>query len=184
MDLNELLNGIAPGAYLEIFMQNGDGECGILKSIDEDGKALVLNSFESGDDKAIAIDQIALIRDVSGEDEEIPKKSIKEQIQEIPMGKYLMVWGNFGRAINETCEQGKLTQVGDTFFNLTSTTYPDRVESVSYDKVTSIDTSRERSGALGSVQTPDLRNVGGTWYRGNTEVGSPGYEQKKAAGQL
>ncbi|MES2740042.1 MAG: hypothetical protein V4754_03705, partial [Pseudomonadota bacterium] len=46
----------------------------------------------------------------------------------------------------------------------------DRDVVVSIDKVSYIDASRSGSGALGSVQSADLRRVGNDWYRGDQKL--------------
>lgn len=98
-------------------------------------------------------------------------ESIKQQLENTPIGTYLMAHGHFGNSINATIEQGTLKNI-DWAHNsmvLHSTNY-DRDHTVDIGKVTYIDDSRTGSGALGSVQAPDLRRVGNDWYRGDVKV--------------
>jgi hypothetical protein len=52
---------------------------------------------------------------------------------------------------------------------LHSTTY-DKDRTVPLDKIQSIEDHHTGSGASGPVQTPDLRQVGNDWYRGDQKI--------------
>lgn len=98
------------------------------------------------------------------------EQQIRRQLMQIQTGKYLMIYVPYGSS-SYTIEQGTLTSVdwNKGTVLLHSTTY-DRDTTVSFDRIQSIDESRSGSGALGSVQTADLRRVGSDWYRGNTKL--------------
>lgn len=107
-----------------------------------------------------------------------PPKSIDEQVKEIPIGKYTLIWLRKKSAGgNPLAEQGKLKSVDEKkrSLELASTAYPGQTYTVAFDNIEEIDLSRERSGALGPAQTPDLRFVGGgigggVWMRGSEIV--------------
>ena len=96
-------------------------------------------------------------------------QDLKEQLTHIPKGKYLMIYGRWGNAINHTIEQGELMNVNwdrDTV-ELHSTVYGNDF-TVDMSKAFSIDESRSGSGARGSVQSPDWKqNSQGDWYKGD-----------------
>ena len=97
------------------------------------------------------------------------KEQIRRQLLQIQTGKYLMIYLPYGT--NYVIEQGALKSIdwnSDTVL-LHNTVYNCDV-SVSIDKIQSVDESRSGSGALGSVQTADLRLVGDDWYRGNQKL--------------
>lgn len=97
---------------------------------------------------------------------------IKQQLANIPIGKYLMLSGYFIGSMNHTIEQGTLQSIDwdNGTVVLHSLNY-DRDNIVDINKILSIDESRSGSGALGSVQEPDLREVSpGVWYRGDKKV--------------
>ena len=98
-------------------------------------------------------------------------QSIAQQLENIPIGTYLMLTGHYGNAINPTIEQGKLKSldVKNNTVVLHNTVY-DREVTVKIDQILSIDASRSGSGARGSVQQADLRRVGNDWYRGNKKL--------------
>ncbi|ATQ74633.1 hypothetical protein CR152_08940 [Massilia violaceinigra] len=97
--------------------------------------------------------------------------SIKQQLENTPIGTYLMAHGHFGGSINATIEQGTLKSIdwANGTMVLHSTTY-NRDHTVDIGKVSYIDDSRSGPGALGSAQAPDLRQVGNDWYRGDVKV--------------
>jgi len=102
---------------------------------------------------------------------------IKQQLENTPLGTYLMIWGNYGNATNATIEQGELKSVDSANGTvvLHSTNY-DKDKTVRMDQMTSIDASRSGSGALGPAQTPDWRqNAQGDWSRdlGNGKIQRP-----------
>lgn len=95
-------------------------------------------------------------------------QSLKDQLAHIPKGKYLMIYGHWGNAINHTIEQGELLEVDfekDTVV-LHNTVYDNNI-TVDMTKAFSIDESRSGSGALGSVLEPDWKmNHKGEWFKG------------------
>ncbi|WEF35267.1 hypothetical protein [Pseudoduganella chitinolytica] len=97
------------------------------------------------------------------------KEQIRRQLLQIQTGKYLMIYLPYGS--NYVIKQGQLKSIdwnaGTVLLH--STTYNHEI-SVSIEKITSVDESRSRSGALGAVQVADLRKVGNDWYRGNTKI--------------
>ncbi|NHZ97613.1 hypothetical protein [Massilia sp. CCM 8734] len=98
------------------------------------------------------------------------KEQIRRQLLQIQKGKYLMIYLPYG-ASNFRIEQGTLTSVDwNKGTVLLHNTVYSRDETVAIDNIQSIDESRSGSGALGSVQTADLRLVGSDWYRGNTKL--------------
>ncbi|CUI08962.1 hypothetical protein BN2497_12701 [Janthinobacterium sp. CG23_2] len=98
------------------------------------------------------------------------KEQIRRQLLQIQNGKYLMIYVPYGSS-RYRIEQGTLTKVdwNNGTVLLHSTVY-NRDNTVAIDNIQSIDESRSGSGALGSVQTADLRLVGNDWYRGNTKL--------------
>jgi hypothetical protein len=98
------------------------------------------------------------------------KEQIRRQLLQIQSGKYLMIYMPYGSS-SYTIEQGTLTSVdwNNGSVLLRNTVY-NRDVTVTLDKIQSIDESRSGSGALGSVQTADLRRVGSDWYRGSTKL--------------
>ena len=99
-------------------------------------------------------------------------EQIKQQLGAIPTNTYLRVWGKFNAyTSNATCEQGLLKSIdwANGTMVLHSTTY-DRDDTVQLDKIQSIEDHHTGSGASGPVQTPDLRQVGNDWYRGDQKI--------------
>ncbi|MFB9242832.1 hypothetical protein IV454_20855 [Massilia antarctica] len=98
------------------------------------------------------------------------QEQIRRQLLQIQKGKYLMIYVPYGSS-SYTIEQGTLTSVdwNNGTVLLHNTVY-NRDTTVAIDNIQSIDESRSGSGALGSVQTADLRLVGNDWYRGNTKL--------------
>lgn len=111
--------------------------------------------------RLISFDQIEIIEPLK-EEPELHIETIDDQLKRIPMGKYLMVWGDFGSSINETCEQGELKSIdwNQRTILLRSRVYEGREDTVYIDKINSIDESREGSGAQGETVAPD-------WYKGD-----------------
>ncbi|WP_432719628.1 hypothetical protein R0381_000233 [Jeongeupia wiesaeckerbachi] len=98
-------------------------------------------------------------------------KAIRQQLSSIKLGTYLRATGKYGNAINPTIEQGELKSVDfdKGILVLHSTVYGNDI-SVQIDKIISIDDTHTGSGASGPAQTPDLRQVGSDWYRGDQKV--------------
>jgi hypothetical protein len=98
------------------------------------------------------------------------KEQIRRQLLQIQKGKYLMIYLPYGSS-SYIIEQGTLTSVdwNNGTVLLHNTVY-NRDTTVSIDNIQSIDESRSGSGALGSVQTADLRLVGSDWYRGSVKL--------------
>ena len=86
--------------------------------------------------------------------------SIKQQLQDIPLGTYLMAHGDFDNSTNQTIVQGTLKSfdLAKGTMVLHSTNY-DRDRTVELSKVAYIDDKRTGSGALGSAQAPDAKQV-------------------------
>ncbi len=104
-------------------------------------------------------------------------EAIKQQLENTPIGTYLMIWGRYGNAINPTIEQGQLKSVDSKNGTvvLHSMVY-DRDQTVRMDQMSSIDDSRSGPGARGPAQTPDWRqDVQGNWSRdlGNGHIQKP-----------
>ena len=98
------------------------------------------------------------------------KEQIRRQLLQIQKGKCLMIYLPYGSS-NFTIEQGALTSVDwNSGTVLLRNTVYGRDTTVSIDNIQSIDESRSGSGALGSVQTADLRLVGSDWYRGSEKL--------------
>ncbi|WP_248798188.1 hypothetical protein [Pseudomonas sp. MWU13-2105] len=80
-----------------------------------------------------------------------------EELNNIPTGEYLRIWGQFPGAMSPQCIQGKLrnvdTQAGKAF--LESTTYSGQINEVPIGGFTSIQRGYTGSGASGPVQKPD-----------------------------
>ncbi|UGQ26422.1 hypothetical protein [Acinetobacter calcoaceticus] len=108
--------------------------------------------------RLISFDQIEMLEPL---EEEPYIETIDDQLKRIPMGKYLMVWGHFVTSMNQTCEQGELKSIdwNQRTILLRSRVYEGREDTVYIDKISSIDESREGSGARGPAVAPD-------WYKG------------------
>jgi hypothetical protein len=103
-----------------------------------------------------------------------PNDTLVRTLKSLTLGQYLLIWRNTTTGGgNALAVQGTLDSIDfdKQTLVLKSKVYAGRFDTVTFDDIGFIDTSRSGSGALGPVQTPDLRNVSlGVWYRGNTEV--------------
>lgn len=88
-----------------------------------------------------------------------------------PIGTYLRIWGQFPGAMNQQCLQGKLksVDVASGIAVLESTTYANKMYSVTISQISSIEGGHTGSGASGPVQTPDkvFNPVTGEWQDQN-----------------
>lgn len=157
------LNNATPGRHFIIGTTDGNVVTAEILEVNRDKKSVSLFYLDNLQEETIPIDRIEMLDELSDADEGMGHaETIDEQLRRIDIGKYLMVWGKFSNyTINETCEQGKLKSINwdNRTLTLKSTVYDGREDTVSIDKISSIDESRERSGALGPAQAPD-------WYRG------------------
>jgi len=171
MDKYEVFQNIQPGDYLAIWKTDGAVDEGDVYKYSLDKEELVLLSAIYGDIKTFKFNQILGIQK---ESDAAQPETIDDQLKRIAIGKYLMLWGKYGNAINETIEQGKLKSINWTNRTvvLESTVYKDTYPTVSIDKITWIDESRSGSGALGPAQTPDwYQGADGKWRKGDKVVG-------------
>lgn len=100
--------------------------------------------------------------------------SVLSTLKSLTPGQYLLIWRNTTTGGgNPLAVQGALDSIDyeQKTVKLKSTVYSGRYDTVTFDDIAVIDTSRSGSGARGPVQSADLRQVSlGVWYRGNTEV--------------
>ncbi|MEO6823699.1 MAG: hypothetical protein ABI167_03045 [Nitrosospira sp.] len=97
------------------------------------------------------------------------KEQIRRQLLQIQTGKYLMIYVPYSSSY--MIKQGQLKTINWNTGTvlLHSTVYNNEV-SLSIEDIKSVDESRSGSGALGSVQSADLRLVGKDWYRGDKKL--------------
>ncbi len=98
------------------------------------------------------------------------EEQLRRQLLQIRTGKYLMIYLPY-HTTSFTIEQGELKSIDwhNGSVLLRNTVY-DRDVTVWINNIQSVDESRSGSGALGAVQSADLRRVGSDWYRGNQKL--------------
>lgn len=139
-----------------------------ILQVDQTQKTIQV-SIEDESTRLISFDQIEILEPI---EEEPYIETIDDQLKRIPIGKYLMVWGHFGRSINQTCEQGELKSIdwNQRTILLRSRVYEGQENTVNIDKIDYIDESREGSGARGPAVAPDwYKGADGTWRKNGRE---------------
>jgi hypothetical protein len=166
MDGQQVLQAMRPGDYATIWLNDGRALEAFIENIDVGTDKIFLLDVQSGEPLQFSL---AEVHGVAVDNEESAPETIEQQIKRIPLGEYLMIWGQFPGAISQTAKQGKLKHVDFPNGSLTlySTTYNHDVW-VPIDKITYIDESRTGPGALGPAQSPDwYRRPDGNWYKGD-----------------
>jgi hypothetical protein len=139
-----------------------------ILQVDQTKKTIQV-SIEDDSTRLISFDQIEILEPI---EEEPYIETIDDQLKRISIGKYLMVWGHFGRSINQTCEQGELKSIdwNQRTILLRSRVYEGQENTVNIDKIDYIDESREGSGARGPAVAPDwYKGADGTWRKNGRE---------------
>lgn len=112
-----------------------DGESLKVKilQVDQTQKTIQV-SIEDDSTRLISFDQIEILEPI---EEEPYIETIDDQLKRISIGKYLMVWGHFGRSINQTCEQGELKSIdwNQRTILLRSRVYEGQENTVNIDKI-------------------------------------------------
>ncbi|MBX9400536.1 hypothetical protein K4L06_04370 [Lysobacter sp. BMK333-48F3] len=166
MSEQQVLEAMKPGDYAIFWLKDGRILDAYIESVDVPAEQVDVLMVESGEPFKLLLDQVEGVQVDNGESE---PETIEGQIKRIPIGEYLMIWGQFPGAICQTAKQGKLKSVDFAAGSLTlySTTYNHDVW-VPIDKITYIDESRSGPGALGPAQSPDwYRRPDGDWYKGD-----------------
>lgn len=165
----DTLAHLSPGENVVIAKADHSIINAMILDIDYERDEMVVSSQEDEEPTILSFREIDHMENVPGEFE---PETLDQQLKRIAPGKYLMAWGKFGRSINETCEQGKLVSINwDNRTLILHNTVYDTDYTVNIDKISWIDESRERSGALGSAIAPDwYRGADGKWRKNGREA--------------
>lgn len=165
-------HGIKPNDVVTIVRSDGCALTDRIMDIDPDAFFFESMVDDQNDPQPVYFKDLTSITLVESAPTEA--EMLASTLKGLTLGQYLLIWRKTTTGGgNPLAVQGKLDSIDfdKKTLVLKSTVYAGRYDTVTFDDIGSIDTSRSGSGARGSVQTGDLRNVSlGVWYRGNTEV--------------
>lgn len=167
------LEHVSPGQHVLIGTVDGSVVDAEILEVNQSKRSVSFRHLDNMVEETLSLDQIDMLDDMQDDYGMAQPETIDDQLRRIAIGKYLMLWGKFSKyTINQSCEQGKLKSINwdNRTLVLTSTVYDGREDTVDIDKISSIDESRERSGALGPAMAPDwYRGADGTWRKNGRE---------------